>query len=273
MHTKNAAHDFVSTKNNDLPNEVEPIVAKNSITAILQNTNVPIEVQPIEAQKHQIWHVKHGQYLQGFIANNDGVETVDTPYVTLHSALMDTFSQYKYAILILRGYMIGIIFGIDSTFYVFDSHVVYYENINDLEYHLHYLSCLLNINAFEITPVEFVQLNHASHDYSMSNLQLENIIVEMEAEQLITRAKAKEYVNKSRSKETVEQKQARHEKEKHIVSRKRSLENDVERQTRLEKAKLYRNRKHSLETDLERQMRLEKNRQNMKRRRRNAETI
>ena len=32
------------------------------------------------------------------------------------------------------------------------------------------------------------------------------------------------------------------------------------------------NRKRSLETDLERQMRLEKNRQNMKRRRQNAET-
>jgi hypothetical protein len=91
--------------------------------------------------------------------------------------------------------MIGIIFGIDSVFYVFDSHrrdehgmrpnpngiavVMSYENIDDLEYHLHSLSCLLNRNAFEITPVEFVQLNHACHDYSMSesNLQLENVIV------------------------------------------------------------------------------------------------
>ena len=35
---------------------------------------------------------------------------------------MDTFSQYKYAILILQGYMIGIIFGIESIFYVLDSH-------------------------------------------------------------------------------------------------------------------------------------------------------
>ena len=87
-------NDFV--KINDLPKEVEPIVAKN--------TNLPIEAEPNVAQKDsQIWHVKHGQYLQGFIANNDGVETVYTPYVTLHSALMDTFSQYKYAILILQG--------------------------------------------------------------------------------------------------------------------------------------------------------------------------
>ena len=168
----------------DAGSRVEPIVAKNSITAILQNTNLPIEVQPIVAQKDtQIWHVKHGQYLQSFIANNDGVETVDTLYVTLHSALMDTFSQHKYAILILQGYMIGIIFGIDSIFHVFDSHgrdehgmpnpngiavVMSYENIDDLEYHLHSLSCLSNRNAFEITPVEFVQLNHACHDYSMS---------------------------------------------------------------------------------------------------------
>ena len=58
--------------------------------------------------------------------------------------------------------------------------VMSYENIDDLEYHLHSLSCLLNRNAFEITPVEFVQLNHACHDHSMSesNLQLENVIVE-----------------------------------------------------------------------------------------------
>ena len=56
------------------------------------------------------------------LQNNDGVKTVDTPYVTLDSALMDTFSQYKYAMLILQGYMIGIIFGIASIFYVFDLH-------------------------------------------------------------------------------------------------------------------------------------------------------
>ena len=127
--------------------------------------------------------------------------------------------------------MIGIIFGKDSNFYVFDLHgrdeygmpnpngiavVMSYENINDLEYNLHSLSCLLNRNAFEITPVEFVQLNHACHDYSMSesNLQFENVIVETEAQQLIKRAKAKEYLNKSRSKETVEQKQGRHKKAK-----------------------------------------------------------
>ena len=64
LRTKNTPHDFVYIKNNALPKEVEPIVAKNSITSILQNTNLPIEVEPIVAQKDtQIWHVKHGQYL------------------------------------------------------------------------------------------------------------------------------------------------------------------------------------------------------------------
>ena len=47
--TKDTPHDYI--KNNDLPKEVEPIVAKNSMTAILQNTNLPIEVEPIVAQK------------------------------------------------------------------------------------------------------------------------------------------------------------------------------------------------------------------------------
>ena len=102
--------------------------------------------------------------------------------------------------------MKGIIVGIDSVIYVFYSHgrdehgmpnpngiavVMSYENIDDLRYHLHYLSCVLNRNAFEITPVDFVQLNHASHDYSMSesNLHLKNLIAETEAQQQIKRTK------------------------------------------------------------------------------------
>ena len=224
--TKNTLYNFEYIRNNDLPNEVEPVVAKNSVTTILKNTNLPIEVEPIVAHTDsQIWHVKHGQYFQGFIANNNGLETIDTPYITLRSVLMDTFSQYKYAILILQGYRIGV-FGIDSIFYVFDSHgrneygmpdpngtavVMCYENIDDLEYHLVSLSCLLNQNAFEITPVEFVPFDHACNDYSMSesNLHFNNLVMQAEAQQQIKKAKAKEYLNKSRLKETVEQKQAR----------------------------------------------------------------
>ena len=65
LRTKNTPHNFVNIQNNDLPKEVEPIVAKNSVTAILQNTNLPIEVEPIVAHTDsQIWQVKHGQYLQ-----------------------------------------------------------------------------------------------------------------------------------------------------------------------------------------------------------------
>ena len=118
----NTLHNFVYVTNNDLPKEVEPVLAKNGVTSILQNNNLPMEVEPIVVHTDsQIWHVKHGQYFQGFIANNNGLETIDTPYNTLRSALMDTFSQYKYPILILQGYMIGI-FRLDSIFYVFDSH-------------------------------------------------------------------------------------------------------------------------------------------------------
>ena len=130
----------------------------------------------------------------------------------------------------------------NSIFYAFDSHggdkhgvpdpngtavVMCYENIDDLEYHLLSLSCLLNQNAFEITPVEFVQFNLSCNDYSMSesNLHFKNVIVEAEAQQQIKRAKAKEYLNKSRLKETVEQKKAKLKKAKHTVSRNRSMEN------------------------------------------------
>ena len=49
LHTKSTLHDFVQS--NDLAKEVEPSVAKNNITAILQNTNLPIEAEHNVAQK------------------------------------------------------------------------------------------------------------------------------------------------------------------------------------------------------------------------------
>ena len=60
-----------------------------------------------------------------------------------------------------------------------------YVNIDDLEYHFLSLSCLLNQNAFVITPVEFVLFNDACSDYSMSesNLHFENVIVQADAQQ------------------------------------------------------------------------------------------
>ena len=87
------------------------------------NNNLPIVVEPIEAQsdksKSQIWFINYGKELQGLLRNEHEPEA---PWFTIRAALMNTFTHNKYAIIILDGYMMALIRGVDSVFYVFDSH-------------------------------------------------------------------------------------------------------------------------------------------------------
>ena len=63
--------------------------------------------------------INYGKDCQGLIRNEHEVEA---PYFTLGSALMNTFAHDKYSILILEGYMMALIHGLDSAFYLFDPH-------------------------------------------------------------------------------------------------------------------------------------------------------
>ena len=166
-----------SFDNNNLPIVVEPIEAENNNLPIVvepiaaENNQLPIVVEPIEAQsdksKSQIWFINYGKELQGLLRNEHEPEA---PWFTIRAALMNTFTHNKYAIIILDGYMMALIRGVDSVFYVFDSHarnctgmldpngtavVMSSANVNELEEYLHFLSSELKIYLFEIVPVQF----------------------------------------------------------------------------------------------------------------------
>jgi hypothetical protein len=159
---------------NDLPIAAEPIEAQ-PIEAQIDNdlpiAAEPIEAQPIEAQidndpnKSKIWIINYGKDRQGLVINQCETEP---PYHTINSALLNTFINANYAILILEGYMMALIKHSDS-FYLFDSHardtngfpdpngtavVMKFNNTVHLEQHICSLSMELNANLFEIVPVQ-----------------------------------------------------------------------------------------------------------------------
>ena len=95
----------------------------------------------------------------------------EVPYVTLHSALMNTFSDSNNAFIILDGFVMGLMKFLDS-FYVFDSHarncsgmpdpngtavIMKCSTINILFEYLCDLAFELNTNIFEVVPVEFTE--------------------------------------------------------------------------------------------------------------------
>jgi hypothetical protein len=61
-----------------------------------------------------------GKDRQGSIITNE--HEVGAPYVNFGSALMNTFTQSKDAILILDGYMMALMHDINCFFYLFDPH-------------------------------------------------------------------------------------------------------------------------------------------------------
>ena len=89
------------------------------------------QISPIGHQAHEtgpLWHEKRTETSwdtrkkkesQGAIQTE---REIDGPYVDIGTALMGSFAIDKYALLVLDGYVMGIIHDIDTGFYVFDSH-------------------------------------------------------------------------------------------------------------------------------------------------------
>ena len=106
----------------DLPIAVEPVEAQNNIELPIgvepieaQNIELPIGVEPIEAQniieqpiieiheaenENQIWFINYGKECQGLIIADREIES---HYYDIHTALLNTFLNSSYAILILEG--------------------------------------------------------------------------------------------------------------------------------------------------------------------------
>ena len=151
---------------------VELTEAKNitELPVVVENT-VPAIVVPID--KNLIWLINYEKELQGLLIT-DSCE-VESPYYTIHSALLNTYVNYnyRYAIFILEGYMMAIIKQV-NYFYMFDSHardvngmtdpngtaiVIKFSNILDLEKFSYSLSKNLHVNLFEVVPTYVTKTN------------------------------------------------------------------------------------------------------------------
>ena len=64
-----------------------------------------------KASENQTWLIKYGNEFQGAIESGHEIEA---PYFSLHSALMSTFANSKCAIIILQGYAMTLIKGVES---------------------------------------------------------------------------------------------------------------------------------------------------------------
>ncbi len=168
----------VRVTDTDLPIVVKPVEAKTII-------HLPIVVEPVEAQsvtsdiktksimdmpdeaenEDQICSINYGAEFKGYVITEKEIES---QYYDVHTALLNTFLNDSYAIMILEGYMMALVKQTDN-FYLFDSHardscgmpnpngtavVMKFANIHELEQHLYCLSIDLHSNIFEVVPVQ-----------------------------------------------------------------------------------------------------------------------
>ena len=95
------------------PVEAKTILNKSPIT--VANTDLPIVVEPIEAQinanDNPLWSVEYKEFYQGRV-NCDEYENKGL-YLTLRSALMTVFNDNNFAFIILEGYINSLINTVD----------------------------------------------------------------------------------------------------------------------------------------------------------------
>ena len=134
---------------------VEPTEARN-------NDNLQVLMEPNQAKnENQILFIN-----QGLVVMEGEIES---HYYNIHTALLNTFFNDSYAILILEGYMMALIKQTEF-FYLIDSHargfngmpnpngttvVMKFTNILELEEYLYCLAVALHTNLFEIVPLHF----------------------------------------------------------------------------------------------------------------------
>ncbi len=291
----------------DLPIVVEPIEAQNNLPIEAQNkTDLPIVVEPIEAQNNlpieaqketdlpieaqniddlslplglndpQITNnlllVNYGKELQGLVITDRELES---HYCDIHTALLNTFLNYSYAILILEGYMMALMKQTD-IFYLFDPHardidgmpdpygtavVMKFTNILELEHFLFSLATKLHTNLYEIVPVDISNaLKQTIKSIKNCEYQRKRRSCESEHDKQVRVMKANEYKKRKQSEQTGSDKQSTLQKVRESMKRKRLEESDHDRQRRCQKDSASKKRKRSVETDHERQTRLEKDR-------------
>ena len=261
----------VAQNNIDLP----VVVEQNNIdlpVVVAQNTHLPIVVEGVQTENEkQMLVIHYGKDLQGLVISD---QEIGSPYYDIHTALLNSFLNNSYAILVLEGYMMAIIKQIDS-FYLFDSHardssgmpdpngtavVIKFTNILELEQYVYCLSLELHTNIYEIVPVQinnlipFKEKNKCENDREYQRIK--RCSLEHEVDKKTRLRKAREYKKRKQSGETDQDRLTRLQKVSECKKRKQSEES--EKRIRLQEASETRQTKRSQKTNSKTQITYQK---------------
>ena len=243
-------------------NEPPVVVSNTELPIVVSETELPIVVPVNEtsnvttnvttSNEEVICVIDYKQELQGLVIVN---EEIPSHYYKVHIAIANTLPKYKYAFMILEGFMMALIKHMDCLYFI-DPHgrnclgmpdpngnavVMQFANMLELGQYLYRLSEALHSNLFEIVPVQFTEF--------VNNSSTKNVNFAKSVRLL----KNKEFQKAKRSMENDCERQKRLQKMREYINKKRWEESELTRQTRLDGAKLYQNKKLSLETDLEKE--------------------
>ena len=108
----------IEAKNiDDPPIVVEPIEGKSNIDLPVAEKTINVQHRDAE-MRNQMWFINYGKELQGLVITDGDIES---HYYDIHTALLNTFLNHSFAMLILEGYMMGLIKQA-NVFNLFDSH-------------------------------------------------------------------------------------------------------------------------------------------------------
>ena len=250
----------------------------------MTNTDLPIVVEPVEAQinanDNPLWSVEYKEFYQGRV-NCDEYEK-EGPYLTLRSALMNACNVNNFAFIILEGYIIALTNTVDCI-YVFDSHarnnfgmpdpngtavVMKCDDVSQLEQYLCSLSVQLNV-------LKLYQLSFML-SIAKPNLFLHQMLVKIHAggkgsrKQFLKKRKGFRKLESTKKKkileETESEKQTTLQRKRDFRKAKKLSETETDRKIRLEKDSNYHKRRFAEESEEAKKARLEKARLNYRKR-------
>ena len=154
------------------------VVSYNEPPVVVSNTELPIVVPVNEtsnvttnvttSNEEVICVIDYKQEPQGLVIVN---EEIPSHYYKVQIAIANTLPKYKYAFMILEGFMMALIKHMDCLYFI-DPHgrnclgmpdhngnavVMQFANMLELGQYLYRLSEALHSNLFEIAPVQFTE--------------------------------------------------------------------------------------------------------------------
>ena len=86
----------------------QSVINIDTVSKAQNKIDSPIAVKP---DINSIWYINYGRELQGLVITN---QDIGSHYHDIHTALVDTFLNSSYAILILEGYMMALVKNINN---------------------------------------------------------------------------------------------------------------------------------------------------------------